>query len=186
TDGTWNDTADQPPGGGYIVEFEPPTAPPSATAAQLLLFPNPVPGGLLALGQLVLAQPVGVAGAVLNLTSSNPTAAVVPAAVSILPGATTATFPILTFPVAAATAVQITAGGSAGAATATLQVLPLGAPAPPAVTGGNLLVNGSFEEPPIPNGMAFLTLQPEGLLGWRIVRGTVDVHQSWQQAPGQG
>jgi hypothetical protein len=182
TGGTWNDL---PPLAGvpaYLVEYEPQPVP--VSVAQLLLFPNPVPGGMLALGQVILAQPAGAGGATISLSSSHPAVASIPADVPVSPGATTATFAILTFPVAAATPVQIRVGSSTGPITATLQVLPLVAPPPPA--GSNLLVNGSFEQPPIPDGRPFLTLRPDSLPGWRIVRGTVDVHQSWQQAPGQG
>jgi hypothetical protein len=102
-----------------------PPVPVPAAAPQLVLFPNPVPGGLLALGEVTLPQPAGPGGVVILLTSSSPTVALVPASGVVLPGATRVTFPIVTFPVAAATPVAITAGAASGAATATLLVLPL-------------------------------------------------------------
>jgi hypothetical protein len=181
--GTWNDLPAHAGITAYLVEFEPQPVP--VSVAQLILFPNPVPGGMMALGQVVLAQPAGASGSTLTLVSSNPAAASVPADVPVPPGATTATFAILTFPVGEVTPVRITVGGGQSPIAETLQVLPLVAPPSP-ITTSNLLINGSFEQPSIPNGMPFLTLRPESLPGWRIVRGTVDVHQSWQQAPGQG
>lgn len=95
-----------------------------AAGGQLVLFPNPVPGGLLALGQLTLPQPVGPGGRVVALVSSHVAAAVVPVSVSVAPGASTVTFPIITFPVRTATPVVITAIGLGNPVTATLQVLP--------------------------------------------------------------
>src|SRR5207245_2911874 len=91
-----------------------PPQPPAPTPAPiaLALFPNPVPGGLLALGQVTLAQPAGAGGAIISLTSSLP-AAVVPATIAVLPGSSAATFPILTFPVGQPTAVTITANAVA-------------------------------------------------------------------------
>jgi hypothetical protein len=148
-----------------------------------VLFPNPVPGGLLTLGQVILPQPAGPGGATVSLTSSNPTVAFVPAAVTVLPGASVATFPIITFPVAAPASVTITAGGASGSATAALQVLPLSAPVPPAPTAANLLVNGSFEEP---HGDLFGV--SDGVPGWRIVQGDIDILTAsyWQAAPDGG
>jgi len=58
SDGTWNDTADQPPGGGYIVEYE---ALPVATGPLLSITPNPVAGGQTASGQVLLSQPAASA-----------------------------------------------------------------------------------------------------------------------------
>jgi hypothetical protein len=114
-----------------MVQLLPPSFPPSppvpapAGAPELVLFPNPVPGGLLALGQVTLAQPAGPGGLLVTLASTRPDIAVVPAAVTVLPGAAAATFPIITLPVTGLTAVPITAGSAFGPATATLQVLPL-------------------------------------------------------------
>ena len=118
-------------GRGFIVEYERPGAG-TGLAVALTLFPNPVPGGVLALGQVTLSQPAGVGGVVLTLFSSNPSAAVVPTAAIVLPGATMATFPVTTLSVPAVTPVVITAGSQGGAATAILQVVPL----PPAPPGG--------------------------------------------------
>jgi hypothetical protein len=136
SDGTWNDIAswyagDSYGGHGFIVEYERPGSS-TGLAAALTLFPNPVPGGVLALGQVTLLQPAGVGVIVLTLSSSNPSAAVVPTTATVLPGATMATFPVTTLPVPALTPVVITAGSQGGTAAAILQVLPL----PPAPPGG--------------------------------------------------
>ncbi len=111
------------------LHLTPPPPPQAIPAAQLLLYPNPVPGGLLALGQVTLPQPAGASGVTIPLSSSSPTA-IVPAAVFVPAGASTVTFPIVTFPVTALTPVTITASGPAGPAAAVLQLLPPGMPAP--------------------------------------------------------
>jgi Protein of unknown function (DUF642)/Lectin C-type domain len=167
--------------GGYLVEFEPPI---TVGASQLVLFPNPALGGQPALGRVTLPQPAVAGGEVVPLASNNPAAATVPATVLVPAGASSATFVITTLSVTAPTPVLISTGGNFGLASVVLQVLPL--PTPPAATGPNLLVNGSFEQPPVPAGQAYSTLGPGKLPGWTIVRGTVDVDQEWQQAPGQG
>lgn len=179
----WDDRYEADRVGGSIVEYEPlPVSPPAPApnSAALLLFPNPAPGGLLALGEVTLAQPAGPSGALIALTSSLPVAAV-PATIALLPGARAATFPIITFPVSQPTSVRITAAGAFGSASATLQLLPLGlAPAP---AGVNLLVNGSFEEP---HGDLFGV--GSGVPGWRILQGTIDIvtNAYWQAAPDGG
>ena len=110
--------------------------------------------------------------------------AAVPATIGVPAGASSTTFVITTLAVTAPTPVVISAGGNFGSASAILQVLPL--PTAAAAAGPNLLVNGSFEQPPLPAGQASSILSPGGLPGWTIVRGTVGVHQEWQPAPGQG
>jgi len=75
------------------------------------------------------------------------------------------------------------ASGSGGSATATLHVLPTSAPSPPAPGAGNLLVNGSFEEP---RGDRFSAAG--GVPGWRITQGAIDLLTAsyWQPAPDGG
>src|SRR5439155_3416216 len=131
--------------------------PSPAGSGQLILFPNPVLGGQPALGQVTLARPAGIGGEIITLTSSNPAAAVVPATVTVPAGAISATFVITTLPVTAPAAVVISAGCNFGSAAATLQVLPLPGPPPPAPTALNLLVNGSFEAPVVPDGQPLQT-----------------------------
>jgi hypothetical protein len=57
--------------------------------------------------------------------------------------------------------------------------------APPA---DNLLVNGSFEDPPIPAPSGFRTFGRQGMPGWQILSGTVDVVNAryWPPAPDGG
>src|SRR5207302_1346942 len=71
---------------GYVVEYEPT---PIGTGPLLSIQPNPVVGGQPASGQVILAQPAGLGGVILTLTSSNPAAAVVPASVTVPTGANT-------------------------------------------------------------------------------------------------
>jgi hypothetical protein len=109
----------------------------------------------------------------------------VPASVTVPGGASSATFVITTLPVAAPTSVQIAAACAFGPTTATLQVLPL--PASPAPAGGNLLTNGSFEQPHVPDGNAIGGVSASGLPGWQISRGNIDVVSGyWQPAPDGG
>jgi hypothetical protein len=130
SDGTWNDTADQPPGGGYIVEYEP-ALPPGIAATQLTLTPNPVTGGQPATGQVILSQPAGAGGVIVTLASSNPAVAVVPAVVTVPAGSFTVAFPVITFPVVATASVTISAGCQFGTVSATLLVAAAGLPLPP-------------------------------------------------------
>jgi hypothetical protein len=171
----WNDYPTRIHIPGYLVEYEPSTVP---TVLQIQLFPPAVVGGAPATGQVTLAAPAGPGGVLLTLFSSNPAAAVVPATVVVPAGATTAAFPIVTFPVAFPNPVIITASGGGVAATTTLQVLPASLPLPP----GPLLINGSFEDPgSAPYGT-------RSLPGWQVTQGTVDLvpPDGWQPAPGQG
>jgi hypothetical protein len=179
-DGTWNDTRDQIGPGGYLIEYEPSPLP---IAAFLQIVPQALGGGTTAAGQVTFTAPLGPGGAVLTLFSSNPAVAVPPATLAVPAGAAAAFFPVVTFPVAVPTTVVISVSGYGVAATASLQVLPGGPMFPP----GNLLINGSFEEPRVPNGLD-ITVGPGGLSGWRMLRGTVNVNSSplWQPAPGEG
>jgi hypothetical protein len=179
---TWNDLPATYPISGYLVEYEPG---PLSAAASIQLLPQVVVGGTAATGVVTLAAPAGPGGALLSLFSSNPAAAVPPATLLVPAGTTTAAFPVVTFPVAVPVTVVISASGFGVAGTATLQVLPAGPVFPP----GNLLVNGSFEEPRVPAGSDIRELRGvDELPGWRITRGNVDVVPLpyWQSAPGEG
>jgi hypothetical protein len=176
----WNDLPGQFLLSGYIVEYEPLPFP---IAAVVQIVPQALGGGITAAGQLTFTSPVGPGGAVLTLFSSNPAVAVPPATLAVPAGATAAFFPVVTFPVAVPTTVIISVSGYGVAATASLQVLPTSVGFPP----GNLLINGSFEEPRVSSGLD-ITVGPGGLPGWRMLRGTVNVNSSplWQPAPGEG
>jgi hypothetical protein len=58
----------------------------------------------------------------------------------------------------------------------------------PALAGGNLLVNGSFEEPRAPRSADPMPLGPPTLTGWRLVEGKAALvpYGPWQPAEGQG
>src|SRR5205814_9508403 len=89
---------------------QPPAPPPAPATLGLVLFPNPVLGGMVAFGQVTLTQPAGPSGLSVTLAVSNPAIALVSANILVLPGAGTATFPIITSPVALTSPVTITAG----------------------------------------------------------------------------
>lgn len=93
----------------------------AAPPASVALSPARLWGGLAATGTVTLANPAAFGGATLALASSNP-AARVPASVTIPFGATQVTFPVTTVPVAAETAVSITASGANVAKSAALSV----------------------------------------------------------------
>jgi hypothetical protein len=178
-DGTWNDVPEFSGINAFVVEYEPPI-PPGQIFMQL--FPPSVVGGATVTAQVTLPAPAPPLGAVLVLGSSHPTVAAVPASFTAVvpPGATTVAFPVVTFPVALATTVTLSVAwqGTGAGALATLQVLP-GAPVTPP---GNLLLNGSFEEPgSSPYGT-------RALPGWQVTQGTVDLVPAgeWQPAPGEG
>jgi hypothetical protein len=162
-----------PPGATATATLRvlPPALPPPPAApapVSLALFPNPVIGGMLALGQVTLAQPAGPGGALVTLASSSP-AAVVVGPIAIPPGVSSTTFPILTFPVSQPTSVTITAGSASGAATATLQLLPL--PAPP------LLISGMAYVPAGPSEtLTAAFTQPDGGVTSGAYKGYVLLH----------
>jgi hypothetical protein len=104
--------------------------------------PASVTGGAAATGKVTLASApaAGSGGQVVNLSSSNPAAAGVPATVTVVEGQTSATFNISTSPVASDAAVVISAESGGATKTAALTVK---APAllsvklsPASVTGG--------------------------------------------------
>lgn len=158
----------------YLVEFSPPAAP---GTARIGILPNPVTGGQSTVGLLALDRPAAPGDVIVTLATSDPAVAVAPALVIVPAGQSSVLFSVLTFPVAGAAAVTLTASGPGGSRTAVLHVLPAGATFPP----GNLLVNGSFEQPRIRPGDLVRELP-----GWRITRGSVDLVPVWQQAPGEG
>jgi hypothetical protein len=174
--GHWNDLGESARLADFLVEFEPAAVP---GAPRLAFLPNPVIGGQSSIGQVVLDRPAAPGDVGVALASSDPAVATGPAVVIVPAGETTATFSLVTFPVSDPAAVLLTASGPGGTRGAMVQVLPVGTPFPP----GNLLVNGSFEQPRLQPG------EPASALpGWRITRGSVDLvpASTWQPAPGEG
>lgn len=123
-----------------ILEFE--LAPGSSTAAvslsSLAVNPASVAGGNSSTGTVTLSGPAPASGAQVALSSSNTTAARVPASVTVAAGATSATFTASTSVVSASTAVTISAAYAGTSKTASLTVQPA---APPAVTLSSLSLN---------------------------------------------
>lgn len=101
----------------------------SAPAPAMLLALNPtrVAGGSSAQGTITLGSPAPAGGAVVTLSSDNPSVATVPGNVTVAAGQKTVTFPITTStlpPASADTKVRITASWSTYTRQATLSVIP--------------------------------------------------------------
>lgn len=101
-----------------------PSAPSPAALSALTLNPANVVGGNSAQGTVTLTSGAPSGGAVVNLSSSNTSAATTPASVTVAAGATTATFTVASRAVTASTPVTISAAYSGVARTATLTVTP--------------------------------------------------------------
>src|SRR6185503_13345457 len=90
-----------------------PPPPPAATLAGFQVNPTAVTGGTSSTGTVTLSNAAPAGGTAVSLSSNQPGAASVPSSVSVAAGATSATFPITTFP-SGGTTVQLAAtlGGS--------------------------------------------------------------------------
>ena len=88
--------------------------------------PTSVPGGSVLTGTVTLAAPAPVGGAVVTLTSTNPTLATVPASVTIPGGADNGNFLVSTSAVSASTTVDILASYGGVTQGSTLALSPLG------------------------------------------------------------
>jgi hypothetical protein len=115
----------------------------SAQVASVSVIPTSVAGGLSATGIVTLTQAAPAGGAQVAIALSNPAVASAPATVLVAAGATTATFTILTQPVAAKTPVTVSASLSVTVST-TLTVRLPGVSSltlsPASVTGGQSAV----------------------------------------------
>ena len=103
----------------------------------LTLSPARVVGGSPAQAQVDLSSPAPAGGAVVALASSNPSAAAVPATVTVPEGDWGATFTVSTAEVAASTSVRISASLGGDTVSATLTVAPATA-VPPRVASVSL------------------------------------------------
>jgi hypothetical protein len=106
-----------------------PTTPTTPTptgpvVASVSVDPASVTGGTAVTATLTLTEAAPAGGAVVNLVSSDPAVAVVPASVTVEAGATSVSFPITTTAVTAATPITITATFGGATVTATLTVNP--------------------------------------------------------------
>jgi hypothetical protein len=97
----------------------------AVAASAISLSPGTVTGGTVTTSNTVtLSVPAPSSGTVVTLTSSKPTAAAVPATVTVPSGALTAAFNITTSAVTASTGVTISAAYSGTSQSATLMVMP--------------------------------------------------------------
>jgi len=99
------------------------TAAPGATLSSISLNPTTVQGGSSSTGTATLTAAAPTEGAIVALSSSDPTVASVPSTVTVPAGATTATFTISTSTVSSSTPVTIS-GSYQGQQTMTLTVTP--------------------------------------------------------------
>ncbi len=105
-----------------VQNFTPRTAPAAATLSSVTASPSSVVGGNTTTGAVTLTAPAPSGGVPVSLSSSNTTAALVPASVTIPAGATSATFTITSKAVTASTPVTISASFGGITRTATLTV----------------------------------------------------------------
>jgi hypothetical protein len=122
-----------------VRTFTPGPEPPPATLGSLDTNPSTVVGGNLSSGTVVLSVGAPFGGALITLSSSNPSVASVPATVLAPANSFTGLFTITTSPVAANTTVTITAAYNGTTRTANLTVTP--AAATPLPTVQNLVVD---------------------------------------------
>jgi hypothetical protein len=128
-----------------VRSFSPQTAPPPSQLSTLDLNPSTVVGGDVSSGTVVM-DTSATDGAVVSLSSSNPSVASVPATTTVAPNGFTGSFAVTTSAVAASTSVTITASYNGNTRSAILTVTPA-APSgatlqsvtisPSSVTGGN-------------------------------------------------
>jgi hypothetical protein len=108
-----------------------PAPPPAPTLSSLTLNPTSVIGGTQSsTGTVTLSGAAPAGGAQVALSSNNTAAATVPSSVTVVAGATSATFTVSTRAVTASTAVTISAAYGGVTRTASITVVP--APPPPA------------------------------------------------------
>ncbi|HEX8161134.1 MAG TPA: VCBS repeat-containing protein [Pyrinomonadaceae bacterium] len=110
----------------------PPTSAPTLSA--LALSPASVVGGNSAQGTVTLTGAAPAGGTSVTLSSSNASAATVPAGVTVAAGATSASFTVTTTSVTASTTVTIKALSGGVSRTATLTLTPQSSPPPPSGT----------------------------------------------------
>jgi len=104
--------------------------PGSATLSSLALNPTSVNGGSTSTGIVALSAPAPSGGALVSLSSSNPTVATVPASVTVSAGATSATFTVSTVAVTTSTSVTISASYAGVTRTAPFTITPQPPPGP--------------------------------------------------------
>jgi hypothetical protein len=117
-----------------VRRFTPQAAGSAPTLSSIALNPTSVVGGNPSQGTATLTSAAPSGGVVVTLSSSNTSAATVPASVTVAAGATSATFTANTSPVSGSTPVTITGSAGGVTRTATLTVTPPGQTATLTVT----------------------------------------------------
>jgi hypothetical protein len=146
------------PAGGYSVTISSGGVAQPPTLSGLTLNPTSVTGGTASQGTVILSGVAPTNGLTVTLSSSNTSAATVPASVIVPAGTASATFPVTTYAVTANTSATISATYSGLTQTATLTVL-----APTALTS--------------------VSVSPSSLTGGATTQGTVTLNN---QAPSNG
>ena len=137
----------------------------SVSLSSVTVSPTSVTGGSSSTGTVTLSGVAPSGGATVTLTSSNTSAAQVPASVTVAAGATSATFTITTGAVASVTTVTVTGSYNGGSKTATLTVNPTSSVSlssvtvsPTSVTGGSSSTGTVTLSGVAPSGGATVTL----------------------------
>jgi hypothetical protein len=104
--------------------FEVTIDPAAAALSSVSVTPSAVVSGQSGTGTVRLTSAAGTSGAVVSLTSSNPTAASVPLTVTVPQGATSATFPVTAGTVSSSTGATLTASFSGANATFGVTITP--------------------------------------------------------------
>ena len=137
----------------------------TVSLSSVAVSPSSVTGGSSSTGTVTLSGAAPAGGATVTLTSSNTTAAQVPASVTVAAGATTATFSITTSSVANSTSVTLSGSYNGSVKTATLTVNPAStvslssvAVSPTTVTGGSSSSGTVTLSGAAPTGGATVTL----------------------------
>ena len=140
----------------------------TASLSAVSVSPISVVGGTAAQGTITLTGGAPSGGAVVTLSSANPSVVSVPASVSVAAGASSATFAVNTSAVTANTSVTITATYAGVSRTTTLTVTPTSTPttaslsavsvSPTSVTGGTAAQGTITLTGAAPSGGAVVTL----------------------------
>ena len=109
----------------------PPPPPAPASLSVVSVSPSSVVGGNTTQGTVTLTSGAPSGGALVSLSSANPSVAAVPSSVTVAAGASTATFNVTTSAVTANTSVVITATYGGVSRTTTLTVTPASSTPPP-------------------------------------------------------
>ena len=150
-----------------VWTFEQASAPSTPTTiSSLTLNPTSVVGGAQSsTGTVTLSGPAPTGGAVVSLSSSNPSVAAVPASVTVPAGASSASFAVTTAAVVAPTTVTISASYGGTSTAASLTVTPPGVTlssltlSPTSVIGGTQSSTGTVTlSGPAPTGGAVVSL----------------------------